>query len=337
MTGRLPTVALGRTELRITRVGIGAWAFGGAGWIDTWGGQDDAESIDAIRHAVESGVNWIDTAPIYGLGHAEEVVGRALRGIPPAERPYVFTKAGVVWDLLHPVDKPALVGEPASIRAELEASLRRLGVERIDVFQMHAPPSDGTPIEAYWQTFCDLRDEGKVRAIGLSNHDVAQLEAAAAVGRVDSVQPKFNLLDRGEADVLSWCATTGAGAVVYSPMASGLLTGGFTAERAAQLATDDWRRRHPDFSDEAVARSGQIVAALREVAARHGVPVAAVAVAWTLAFPGVSGAIVGVRRREQVDGWLAAASLQLDEDDLAEIGTAVERSGIGSGPSHPSR
>ena len=332
---RLTTVDFGATGLQITRVGIGAWAFGGAGWIDTWGGQDDAESIAAIRHAVECGVNWLDTAPIYGLGHAEEVVGRALRQMPPADRPYVFTKAGVVWDPRHPQDKPALVGDPTSIRTELEASLRRLAVDRIDLYQMHAPPTDGTPIETYWQTFCDLRDEGKVRAIGLSNHSVAQLEAANAVGQVDSVQPRFNVLDRSDGGVLSWCAENGAGAIVYSPLASGLLTGKFTAERLAALAADDWRRGHPDFSAEVVARAQPVVAALRGVAGRRGVSVAAVAVAWTLAFPGVSGAIVGVRRPDQVGAWLAAASLRLDEDDLAEVRMALKRSGAGSGPTQP--
>lgn len=335
VTVQLPTVEFGQTGMRITRVGIGAWAFGGAGWVDSWGNQDDGESVAAIGQAVNSGVNWIDTAPIYGLGHAEEVVGRALRDFPAADRPYVFTKAGVVWDPRRPLDAPALIGDPASIRAEAEASLRRLGVERIDLYQMHAPPTDGTPIEAYWQAFCDLRTEGKVRAIGLSNHSVVQIEAAAAIGSVDSVQPKFNLLDRAEAEVLSWCADHGAGAIVYSPLASGLLTGTFTAERTATLAPDDWRRGHPDFSAQAVSRSQDIVAALRMVARRHGVDVAAVAVAWTLAFRGVSGAIVGMRRREQVGGWLAAASLGLDEKDLAEIVAALERTGVGSGPTCP--
>lgn len=335
MTVRLPTVEFGHTGLRITRVGIGAWAFGGPGWVDSWGGQDDAESVAAIRCAVDGGVNWIDTAPIYGLGHAEEVVGRAVRQIPAADRPYVFTKAGVVWDARRPRAKPALVGDPKSIRAELEASLRRLGLERIDLYQVHAPPTDGTPIEVYWQTFCDLRAEGKVRAVGLSNHSVPQLDAAEAVGRVDSVQPRFNLLDRSEAPLLSWCASRGVGAIVYSPMASGLLTGRFTTERVAALPADDWRRGHPDFSPDAVARSQQVVSALRPVAERHGVTVPAVAIAWTLAFPGVSGAIVGVRRPDQVADWVAAASLELDESDLAEVAVALERSGVGSGPVHP--
>jgi aryl-alcohol dehydrogenase-like predicted oxidoreductase len=320
----LPTSPLGETGMAISRVGIGAWAFGGRGWVDTWGAQDDTESIAAIRHAVDSGVNWIDTAPIYGLGHAEEVVGRALREIPSAERPYVFTKAGVIWDERSPLDKPALIGTEKSVRAELEASLRRLGVQRIDLYQVHAPPSDGTPLEAYWQTFCDLRDEGKVRAIGLSNHSVDQLNRALTVGRVDAVQPKFNLIHREAADVLHWCASHGVGAIVYSPMASGLLTGTFSAARVASLDADDWRRTHPDFSGDALTRNLGLVEAIRPIADRHGVSVAAVAVAWTLSYPGVAGAIAGLRRPDQVRGWLSAASLQLDETDLADISEAIE-------------
>ncbi len=329
----LPTVRLGSTRMAISRVGIGAWAFGGPGWVDTWGAQDDADSIAAIRRAVEGGVNWIDTAPIYGLGHAEEVVGRALRSLPEADRPYVFTKAGVVWDPQRPDDKPALVGRPNSLRAELEASLRRLGLERIDLYQVHAPPTDGTPIEEYWQTFCDLRSEGKVRAIGLSNHSVEQLDAAEAVGHVDAVQPKFNLIHRTAVDVLSWAAAHRTGAIVYSPLASGLLTGAFSAERAANLPPDDWRRGHPDFTEPALSRNLELVRALGPVARRHGVSVPAVAIAWTLAFPGVSGAIVGLRRADQANAWLAAASLRLDESDLDDIAEAIDRIGVGTGPS----
>jgi aryl-alcohol dehydrogenase-like predicted oxidoreductase len=335
MSVLLPTAKLGRTGLRITQVGIGAWAFGGSGWVDTWGEQDDAASVATILHAVGRGVNWIDTAPIYGLGHAEEVVGRALRQLPEAERPYVFTKAGVVWDPKHPGDKPALIGSAASIRAELDASLQRLGVERIDLYQMHAPPTDGTPVEEYWQTFCELKQEGKVRAVGLSNHDIAQLDRAGRTGRVDSVQPKFNLIYRDATDILAWCASHHVGAIVYSPMASGLLTGAFTAARVAELDGADWRRRHPDFAGDRLARNLALTESLRPIADRHGVSVAAVAVAWTLAFPGVTGAITGVRRPEQVDGWLASASLRLDEEDLAEIASAIDRTGAGSGPSLP--
>jgi aryl-alcohol dehydrogenase-like predicted oxidoreductase len=321
----LPTTPLGETGLAISRVGIGAWAFGGSGWVDTWGAQDDTESIAAIRQAVEGGVNWIDTAPIYGLGHAEEVVGRALRELPPAERPYVFTKAGVIGNRRRPLTKPTLVGTERSLRAELAASLRRLGVERIDLYQVHAPPTDGTPVEEYWQTFCDLRDEGKVRAIGLSNHGVDLLDRALAVGRVDAVQPKLNLIHREAADVLAWCASHGLGAIVYSPLASGLLTGGFSAARVAALDEDDWRRTHPDFTGDALDRHLELVEALRPIAAKHDVTVAAVAVAWTLSVGGVAGAIVGLRRPDQVSGWLAAADLRLDDADLSGIAEACRK------------
>jgi aryl-alcohol dehydrogenase-like predicted oxidoreductase len=331
----LPTAQLGRTGMAISRIGIGAWAFGGAGWVDTWGAQNDTDSIAAVRRAVDAGVNWIDTAPIYGLGHAEEVVGRALRRVPGADRPYVFTKAGVVWDPERPNDKPALIGRPDSVRAELDASLRRLGVERIDLYQVHAPPTDGTPIEEYWQTFCDLRREGKVRAIGLSNHSVEQIGAAEAVGHVDAVQPKLNLIHREAADILSWAAAHQTGAIVYSPMASGLLTGTFDAARVTALPADDWRRGHPDFTEPALRRNLELVHALEPVARRYGVSVAAVAIAWTLAFTGVSGAIVGLRRAEQANAWLVAASLRLDESDLTDIASAIERTGAGSGPTLP--
>lgn len=331
----LPTAQLGRTGMAITRLGIGAWAFGGAGWVDTWGTQNDSNSIAAIRRAVDGGVNWIDTAPIYGLGHAEEVVGQALRQIPDDDRPYVFTKAGVVWDPQRPNDKPVLIGRPDSLRSELDASLRRLGVDRIDLYQVHAPPTDGTSIEEYWQTFCNLRREGKVRAIGLSNHTVDQLDAAEAVGHVDAVQPKLNLIHRGASDVLAWCAAHETGSIVYSPMASGLLSGTFTAERAAALPADDWRRGHPDFTEPALSRNLALARALEPVAQRHGVSVAAVAIAWTLAFPAVSGAIVGLRRPDQANAWLVAASLRLDESDLADIADAIRRTGAGTGPPRP--
>lgn len=331
----LPTTQLGRTGMAISRIGIGAWAFGGAGWVDTWGAQADTDSFAAIRRAVDGGVNWIDTAPIYGLGHAEEVVGRALKGLPVDDRPYVFTKAGVVWDQKRPNDKPALIGRPVSVRAELDASLSRLGIERIDLYQMHAPPTDGTPIEEYWQTFCDLRREGKVRAIGLSNHSVEQLDAAEAVGHVDAVQPKLNLIHRDAADILPWAAGHQTGVIVYSPMASGLLSGTFDAARVAALTADDWRRRHPDFTEPALRRNLELVRALGPVARRYSVSVAAVAIAWTLAFTGVSGAIVGLRRAEQANAWLVAASLRLDESDLTDIAAAIERTGAGSGPTLP--
>src|ERR1700733_7899851 len=237
MANSLPTTQLGRTGMHLTRVGFGAWAIGGGDWAFAWGNQDDAESIAAIRHAVESGINWIDTAGVYGLGHSEEVVAAALEGLPEADRPYVFTKGGLVWDSANRSAAPRRVGAPASIRAEVEASLRRLRVERIDLYQMHWPAEDGTPLEEYWQVFTDLKREGKIRAAGLSNHGIRQLQAAEQIGTVDAIQPQFNLIHRDAADdVLLWAREHEAGAIVYSPMASGLLTGSFTAERAARAA-----------------------------------------------------------------------------------------------------
>ena len=336
MTTSLPTAKLGWTDMYLTRVGFGAWAIGGGGWAYAWGGQDDAESIAAIRHAVESGVNWIDTAAVYGLGHSEEVVAAALAGIPGADRPYVFTKAGLVWDPADRSAAPRRVGSPASLRAEVEASLRRLQVERIDLYQMHWPAADGTPVEEYWQAFADLKREGKVRAIGLSNHDIYQLEAASEIGNVDAIQPPFNLIHRDAADdVLLWAREHEAGVIVYSPMASGLLTGAFTAERAAGLEPGDWRAGDPDFTGPALSHNLALAGALRPVAERHGVTPPAVAVAWTLSFPGVTGAIVGARRPGQVDGWLPAANLELKDDDLADIAVAVHATGAGTGPASP--
>ncbi len=336
MDTSLPRARLGRTDMEITRVGFGAWAIGGGGWAFAWGGQDDDESIAAIRHAIESGVNWIDTAAVYGLGHSEEVVASALAGFSDTDRPYVFTKGGLVWDEADRLRHARRVGDPASLRREVEASLRRLRTERIDLYQMHWPAEDGTPLEAYWETFLDLKRQGKVRAVGLSNHNVAQLEAAEALGHVDSLQPLFNLIHRDAAgDVLPWCDEHGTGVIVYSPMASGLLSGGFSAERAAALGPDDWRSRDPDFRPPALGRNLALAEALRPVAARHGVTPAALSVAWTLAFRGVTGAIVGARRPAQVDGWLPAAHLVLDDADLEELAAAVSSTGAGSGPALP--
>jgi aryl-alcohol dehydrogenase-like predicted oxidoreductase len=322
--------------MHLTRVGFGAWAIGGGGWAYAWGDQDDTESIAAIRHAVESGVNWIDTAAVYGLGHSEEVVAAALAGLPEADRPYVFTKGGLVWDPADRSSAPRRVGNPASLRAEVEASLRRLRVERVDLYQMHWPADDGTAVEDYWQTFLDLKREGKVRAVGLSNHDICQLEAAEGIGNVDAVQPPFNLIHRDAADdVLLWAREHEAGVIVYSPMASGLLSGAFTAARAASLEPGDWRAGHPDFAEPALPANLALAGALCPVAERYGVTPAAVAIAWTLSFAGVTGAIVGARRPWQVDGWLPAASLELKEDDLADIAAAVHATGAGTGPATP--
>ena len=337
MNTPLPTTRLGHTGMHLTRVGFGAWAIGGGDWAYAWGNQDDDASVAAIRHAVESGVNWIDTAAVYGLGHSEEVVAAALAGLPEADRPYVFTKGGLAWDPADRSAPPRRAGAPASIRAEVEASLRRLRAERIDLYQMHWPAQDGTTVEEYWQVFADLRREGKIRAAGLSNHGILQLEAAEEIAAVDAIQPPFSLIHRDAADdVLLWAREHEAGVIVYSPMASGLLTGTFTAARAAGLKPGDWRAGHPDFTEPALAANLALAQALRPVAERHGVTPAAVAVAWTLAFPGVTGAIVGARSPRQVDGWLPAADLELKDDDMSDIAAAIRATGAGTGPASPS-
>ncbi len=334
--GEWPTVPLGRTDMHITRVGFGAWAVGGGGWFFGWGPQDDADSVAAIRHAIDRGLNWIDTAAVYGLGHSEEIVARALDGMPAHRRPYVFTKCGLRWDEHDPAAPPRMVGAPASIRAEVEQSLRRLRVDRIDLYQMHWPPQDGTPIEAYWQTLLDLKAEGKVRAVGLSNHDVGQLRRAEALGHVDTLQPPFSAIRREAGlEELPWCARHHTGVIVYSPMQSGLLTGAFSAARAAALAPGDWRTRDPEFTGAALARNLQLADAFGPVAERHRTTVAVVAIGWTLAWRGVTGAIVGARTAAQVDGWIDAGRVTLDEEDLDAIALAIHRTGAGAGPVRP--
>ena len=322
---------LGRTSLEITPVGFGAWAIGGGNWQGGWGPQDDDDSIAAIRHALDLGINWIDTAAAYGLGHAEEVVGRAIRGLPESERPYVFTKCGLVWE---PGSRSVSnVLAPDSIRRECEASLRRLGLERLDLLQFHWPSHDGTPVETSWQTMADLVDEGKVAHVGVSNFDVGLLQRCEAVRHVDTDQPELNLVNRQAAtDVIPWAAAHGTGVLVYSPMKSGLLTGRFSAERVRSLPHDDWRRSHVDFVEPQLGRSLALVDRLRPVADRLGCTLPELAVAWTLAWPGVDVAIVGARTAEQVDGWVGAASLALEDKDLEEIARAVEETGAGAGP-----
>jgi len=331
-----PTRPLGRTDMQITRVGFGAWAAGGAGWSFGWSNQDDRESIAAIRRAIDRGVNWIDTAAVYGLGHSEEIVAQALEDIPHAARPYVFTKCGLVWDERNRAAPLQRVGAPASIRREAEASLRRLRVERIDLLQMHWTPLDGTLLEAYWQTLLDLKREGKLRAAGLSNHSAAELEQAERIGHVDTLQPPFSAIKRLAAEAeLPWCEAHGTAVIVYSPMQSGLLSGAFTEERARSLPDDDWRSRSADFTGEALERNLAVASAIKRVAERRGTTTAAVAVAWTLAWPGVTGAIVGARSPKQVDGWLDAATLELDAAEVAEIGEIIRSSGAGEGPAQP--
>ncbi|MEU1877950.1 aldo/keto reductase [Streptosporangium sp. NPDC020072] len=346
----MTTVPLGSTGMNVSRLGFGSWAVSGPGWHFGWGATDDAESIAAIRRAVTSGVNWIDTAAVYGLGHSEELVGRAVAGLPEAERPYLFTKVGLVWDPDDPLAAPRRIMKPASVRREVEDSLRRLGVEHIDLYQVHWPDTgeslefagDGsgavspnaTPLQEYWQVMADLKAEGKVRAIGLSNHSPEQLQAAEEIAHVDVVQPPFSAINRSAAAEVAWANAHGTGVIVYSPLQSGLLTGTFSAGRVASLPADDWRRASRDFTTGLPANL-RLADALRPVAARHGVTVAEVAIAWTLAWPGITGAIVGARTASQVDGWIAADAVRLTPADLEEIAVAITASGAGVGPARP--
>jgi aryl-alcohol dehydrogenase-like predicted oxidoreductase len=320
----------------ITVTGLGAWALGGGDWAYSWGPQDDNVSIATMRHALELGVNWIDTAAVYGLGHSEEVVGSLLRELPAARRPLVFTKCGLVWDERNRKAEPKRVLKPESIRRECEASLQRLGVEHIDLYQFHWPDEVGTPVEKSWEEMAHLVGEGKVRMAGVSNFDVPLLERCEAILHVDSLQPPFSLINRNAAArEIPWCAAHGTGVICYSPMQSGLLTDSFTTEKMATLAKDDWRHRHPNFQEPNLSRNLALRDALRPIAKRHGTTVSAVAVAWVIAWPGVTGAIVGARSAEQVDGWIAAAELKLTSEDLEEIAEAIQRTGAGSGPTMP--
>jgi len=323
---------LGGTGMEITTVGFGAWAIGGP-WAFGWGPQDDDASIAAIHHAIGRGVNWVDTAPAYGLGHSEEVVGRAVAALPEADRPLVFTKCGMYFDAPGPGVVPEFLLRPDTIRTECERSLERLGVERIDLLQFHWPDRAGTPVEESWGTLLELIAEGKVRAGGVSNFDVGLLERCEALGHVGTVQPPFSLIEReAGGDVIPWAADHGSGVIVYSPMQSGLLTGRWTRDRTASLDEGDWRRDDPEFNPPRIERNLALAAALAPIAERHGVSVAAVAVAWTLSWPGVSGAIVGARSPEQVDGWVPASGLQLSDEDLEAITQAIEATGAGQGP-----
>jgi aryl-alcohol dehydrogenase-like predicted oxidoreductase len=328
----LPTHPLGNSGLNITRVGFGSWAVGGGGWSFGWGPQDDAASLDTMRHALELGINWIDTAAIYGLGHSEEVVGQLLRQLPRAERPLIFTKCGLTWDEHDRMKPPQRNLHPDSIRRECEASLRRLGVERIDLYQFHWPDA-GTPVEDSWAEMVKLVEEGKVRAAGVSNFDSALLERCEAIRHVDSLQPPFSLINRTAAEKeIPWCAGHDTGVICYSPMQSGLLTESFTEDRAAGLAEDDWRRRAAEFQQPRLSRNLALRDALLPIAQRHETSVSCIAIAWTLSWPGVSGAIVGARTPKQVDGWIGAAAIKLTRRDLDDIAAAIRDSNAGAGP-----
>jgi aryl-alcohol dehydrogenase-like predicted oxidoreductase len=316
---------LGNTDLEISPIGLGCWAIGGQGAFG-WGPQDDEDSIAAIRRAVERGVNWLDTAAIYGLGHSEKVVGQALKEIPAAERPLVFTKCSLVWDddgrISHTLD-------PDSIRSEIEDSLQRLDIDVVDLYQIHwpafGPGGDDSGIEAAWETLADLKEQGKVRAIGVSNFSPSQMERAHRIAPIASLQPPYSALMRQiEDEILPHCLDNNIGTIVYSPMHNGLLTGTMTRERVEAMPKDDWRKQiNPSFREPLLTKSLEFVEVLRGIADTNGRAISEVAIAWVLRHPAVTGAIVGARNAGQVDGFVGAMDFRLSDDDLAAIEPAL--------------
>jgi aryl-alcohol dehydrogenase-like predicted oxidoreductase len=311
---------LGNSDMQISVLGIGAWAIGGAGWAGSMGPQNEGDSIPAIHAALDHGMNWIDTAALYGLGHSEEVVAQALKGRNP--RPYIFTKCERVWDSKGNVGA-SLKAE--SIRKECEASLRRLKIDFIDVYQIHWPEPD-EDIEEGWTEMARLQKEGKVRYIGVSNFSVSQMKRAQAIAPITSLQPPYSIVTREiEHEILPYTKSNNIGVIVYSPMSAGLLTGAMTRERVANFTSEDWRRNLPNFREPLLSRNLRLVEQLRKIAQRHGCSPGEVAIAWTLNNPAVTGAIVGFRNPKQVDGIIGAAELKLAPEDLNEIETALKQ------------
>lgn len=312
---------LGTSNLHITPIGIGAWAMGGGGWKFGWGAQDDNDSIAAINEALDHGVNWIDTAAVYGLGHSEEVVARALASRPrDHHRPYIFTKCERVWD------KAGNIGgslKAESIRNECEASLRRLKIEAIDLYQIHWPQPD-EDIEEGWQELARLKEAGKVRNIGVSNFNADQMKRAQKIAPITSLQPPYSMINRGvEAEILPHAKANHIGVIAYSPMASGLLTGTMTRERVASFADDDWRKREPIFTEPQLTRNLALAEKLKNIGHHHGRTAGEVAIAWTLRNPAVTAAIVGVRNRHQVSGVIGALDFRLTDAEFEEINRAL--------------
>jgi aryl-alcohol dehydrogenase-like predicted oxidoreductase len=305
---------LGTSDLEITALGVGAWAMGGNGWQFGWGPQDDSESIAAIHAALDRGINWIDTAAIYGLGHSEEVVARALRGRTP--QPYVFTKCGIVWNERRQTSRTI---QPDSIRREVDASLRRLQVDTIDLYQIHWPEPD-REVEAAWTMLAKLREEGKVRHIGVSNFNAAQMQRAQAIAPIASLQPPYSILSPEiEQSILPFAQANHIGVIVYSPMKSGLLSGAMTRERIAALPDDDFRKRTPHFQEPLLTRNLALAELLRSIGQRHGRSAGEAAIAWTLRHPAVTAAIVGMRSSRQVEGVIGAADFRLSAEEIVEI------------------
>jgi aryl-alcohol dehydrogenase-like predicted oxidoreductase len=317
----MQTRKLGNSDLNITPVGFGAWAIGGAGWDFAWGAQEDADSIAAIHRALELGVNWIDTAAVYGFGHSEEVVARALKDWK-GSRPYLFTKCGMRWDARGRVTK---VHKRDSIIEECEDSLRRLQVDAIDLYQIHWPPEDNGPeVEESWRTMADLKKQGKVRWIGVSNYNVDQMKRLEKIAPLTSDQPPYSLLRRKiENDVLPHCEERSIGTIIYSPMLSGMLTGAMTKDRAESLPADDWRTRNPEFREPKLSKNLELVERMRTVGKRHNRTPGEVAIAWVLRLPAVTGAIVGSRSAKQAEGVMRAGEFTLSRQDIAEIEGAV--------------
>jgi aryl-alcohol dehydrogenase-like predicted oxidoreductase len=315
------TRKLGNSDLNITPVGFGAWAIGGAGYDFGWGPQEDADSIAAIHRALDLGVNWIDTAAVYGIGHSEEVVAKALKAWKGA-RPYVFTKCAMRWDSQGRVTK---VHKRDSVLKECDDSLRRLQADVIDLYQIHWPPEDDGPdIEESWQAMADLKKQGKVRWIGVSNYSVEQMRRLEKITPITSDQPPYSLLRRKiESDVLPYCEQRNIGTIIYSPMLSGLLTGAMTRERAENLPADDWRTRNPEFREPKLSKNLELVERMRAVGKRHNGTPGEVAIAWTLRLPAVTGAIVGARNASQAKGVMSAGELTLSRQDVAEVEGAV--------------
>jgi aryl-alcohol dehydrogenase-like predicted oxidoreductase len=317
------TRQLGTSDLFITPIGFGAWAIGGPGYAFGWGPQDDNDSIAAIRRALDLGINWIDTAAGYGLGHSERIVARAVKSRATGTRPYVFTKGGLVSDQRREIHHTL---KAASLRREVEDSLRRLETDRIDLYQIHWPAfPPGNPhapdIEEGWTALVEMQREGKLRHIGVSNFNVEQLERISRIAKPASLQPPYSLImPKVEKEILPYCLSHQIGVIVYSPMQSGLLTGAMTRERIAALPQDDWRRISPEFREPNLTRNLRVVEKLRTVGGRHGKSPAEVAIAWTLRSPAVTGAIVGARNPKQVEGFIGAAEWRLSEDEIREIG-----------------
>ncbi|MGY5450351.1 aldo/keto reductase [Agarivorans sp. MS3-6] len=303
-------VPLGNSDLQITRIGLGAWAMGGL-WQWGWGTQQDQDSINTIQHALSLGINWIDTAPVYGHGHSEKVVGRAIKGL--STKPLIFSKCGFNWDQHNNIE-PCL--KAASIKVEVEHSLKRLQVDTIDLYQIHWP-NPAEDIEEAWQAMVELQHQGKIRYLGVSNHSVEQMESLQKIAPISSIQPPYSLINRDcEAQLLPYCQQHNTGVICYSPMGSGLLTGKMTRERIAALGEDDWRKTADAFNPPQLNHNLNIVEALKQVATKHQASAGEVAIAWTLKHPAITAAIVGMRTPEQADGVIRGASLQLDAEDI---------------------